>query len=67
VFDTIFNSEDRSAAALAQSKRCQAPRVSIHQHLEKHHPTMFLHKLRMDVVTAMLVEELSFKSGSEVQ
>jgi hypothetical protein len=67
VFDTIVNSKDRSAAALARSKRYQTPRVSIHQHLEKHHPTMFLLKLRMDVVTAMLLEELNFKSGSEVQ
>jgi hypothetical protein len=67
VFDTIVNSEDRSAAALARPKRYQTPRVSIHQHLEKHPPTMFLHKLRMDVVTAMLLEELIFNSGSEVQ
>jgi hypothetical protein len=67
VFDCIINSMDVSPEALARSKRYQTPRVSIHQHLERHHPTMFLHKLRMDLMTALLLEELGFRCGPEVQ
>jgi hypothetical protein len=67
VFDCIMNSTDENPESLALSKSYQSPRVSIHQHLERHHLTMFLHKLRMDLMIALLLDDLVLRCGPEVQ
>jgi len=40
-------------------QRFQTPREAIHQHLEKHHPELFEAKLRLDLLLAVLLDELS--------
>ena len=61
-FDTIVNSHDVSQTALSSSKRRQTPRVSIHQHLESYHRSVFKLKLRLDALCALLLSELTVES-----
>ena len=58
-WDKIYN--DGSDMAV----RFQTPREAIYQHLERSHPELFEAKLRLDLLLAVLLEELSIEDSSK--
>jgi hypothetical protein len=62
-FLQILNTEDTTDAARDASLQFQTSVESIHHHWNKSHPDLFKLKLRLDIVAALLLNELRVESS----